>query len=643
MRLRIAVIGNDPVVTYAADELVKYIKMIDPAVRADVLGYGKYLPETADVIWLGMDPAFAEMSANAAANSLDDSMYISVKDAAGVVTGSSPRMVLSATYRFLKELGCDWVRPGIDGEIIPSHKLHLADITAYVDEAASYRHRAVTIEGAVSYEHVLNMIDWLPKAALNGYYIQFRTPFTFFERWYSHRNNPTYEKEALTRDDVRAMHRSIEREIKKRGLLYHATGHGWTCEPFGIAGDEWEAVEYDLPDEIREKLAMVNGKREIWNGVSLNTNLCYSRADVRGTVTDAIVDYCVEHPAIDYLHFWLADDKNNNCECPECQKMRPSDFYVMMLNELDEKLTKANIPTKIVFLVYVDLLWAPEYNKIKNPDRFVLMFAPITRTYTRAFTDGMSDTGAKLTPFNRNKLVMPTSVEQNLSALRDWQADFPGDSFDFDYHLMWDHIKDPGYAHNARVVFDDMKNLDKLGLNGMLSCQLQRVGLPDSLPLYAMAAALWNKNTDYDMMADSYFASAFGPDGSKVRAYLEKVSDLMTPPYLRGELPALSPELCEKYESVIPHVSAFIPVIKHNLANSSGNRLASWQYLDIHAEMLKLLSGSLAAKCTGNIASAREKFAEYEKYVQHAEHRLYSVLDVFENIMMLRGVIEREA
>ena len=598
MRLRIAVIGNDPIVAFASDELVKYLKMIDPAVRADVLSFASYAPGYTDVMWLGTDPVFAEISKNAAANTLDDSMYISVNNAAGIITGSNPRMVLSAAYRFLKELGCDWVRPGADGEMIPARKLSAADVAAHVDEAASYRHRAITIEGAVSYEHVLNMVDWLPKAALNGYYIQFRTPFTFFDRWYSHLNNPTYENEPLTRDDVRAMHRSIEREIKKRGL---------------------------------------------WNGVSLNTNLCYSRADVRDTVTSAIVDYCVEHPAIDYLHFWLADDKNNNCECPECQKMRPSDFYVMMLNELDEKLTAANIPTKIVFLVYVDLLWAPEYNKIKNPDRFVLMFAPITRTYTHAFTEGMSDTGAKLTPFNRNKLIMPTSVEQNLSALRDWQADFPGDSFDFDYHLMWDHIKDPGYAHNARVVFDDMKNLDKLGLNGMLSCQLQRVALPDSLPLYAMAAALWNKNTDYDKMADGYFAAAFGPDGGKVRKYLETVSDLMTPPYLRMELPALSPELQPKYKAVAPHVDAFIPVIQQNLAAAAGNTLTSWQYLETHAGMLKLLSAALAAKCTGDNDAARESFAAYEKFVQQAEPQLYSVLDVFENIMMLRAVIERDA
>ncbi len=642
MRLRIAVIGNDSVVAYAAEELVKYIKLIDNSVRPDVLTFAGYSKDIENVIWLGMDECFGNISENAKNDPLDDGMYISVENAAGVITGTSPRMVLSAVYRFLNELGCDWVRPGADGEIIPCRKLTLKDIAAQVDEAASYRHRAMCIEGAVSYEHVLNMIDWLPKVAMNGYFIQFRTPFTFFDRWYSHYENPMMKIEPLTREDVRGMHRSIEREIKKRGLLYHATGHGWTCEPFGIAGDEWRSVEYDIPDDVREKLALVNGKREIWGGVALNTNLCYSRKDVRDTVTDAIVDYCREHSAIDYLHFWLADAKNNTCECPECSKKRPSDFYVMMLNELDEKLTKANLPVKVVFLIYVDLLWAPETEKILNPDRFTMMFAPITRTYTHTFTEGMTGEGKKLTPFVRNKLVMPASVEENMDALKQWQQDFTGDSFDFDYHLMWDHIKDTGYSHNARVLFEDMKNLDKLGLNGMLSCQLQRTALPDSLPLYGMAKALWNKHADFDAVADGYFAAAFGNEGKTARQYLETISDLCCPEYLRAEKPSVSPELKESFEKAAALACDFGSVIARNIESTCGNVKKSWEYLAIHRDMVIALCAALAEKCVGNKQGAMEKFGEYAEIVCRAEGKAESVLDAFMNINVLKGIIERD-
>ena len=50
-------------------------------------------------------------------------------------------------------------------------------------------------------------------------------------------------------------------------------------------------------------------------------------------------------------------------------------------------------------------------------------------------------------PFERNKLQFPRTPEGNLAFLRGWQGTFDGDSFDFDYHLMWDHFRDPGRGH----------------------------------------------------------------------------------------------------------------------------------------------------------------------------------------------------
>ncbi len=69
-------------------------------------------------------------------------------------------------------------------------------------------------------------------------------------------------------------------EMKKRGLIHHAVGHGWTCEPFGISGLGWEEQEYTLSPQVTCSLALVNGKREIWKGVALNTNLCYSNPHI---------------------------------------------------------------------------------------------------------------------------------------------------------------------------------------------------------------------------------------------------------------------------------------------------------------------------------------------------------------------------
>ena len=221
--------------------------------------------------------------------------------------------MLLAVYRFLKALGCDWVRPGKEGERIPVKEIE--NVNVAINEAPSYRHRGVCIEGADTYENIYDMIDYLPKVGMNEYFIQFLVPGQFFVRWYEHQSNPYLQPENLTRDDVAAMTVSFETEIARRGIGYHKTGHGWTCEPFGIDGTAWDSErDYGLDEKTKNYLAEVKGKRELWGNVPLNTNLCYSNPEVRGKMTDAITSYCKENSNIDILHFWLADGTNNHCE-----------------------------------------------------------------------------------------------------------------------------------------------------------------------------------------------------------------------------------------------------------------------------------------------------------------------------------------
>ena len=94
-----------------------------------------------------------------------------------------------------------------------------------------------------------------------------------------------------------------------------------------------------------------------------------------------MVSYARANKNVDYLHFWLADEYNNICECDECAKTTLSDQYVEILNGIDEALTAEKLETKVVFLLYQELLYAPLQAKLRNPARFCLMFAPISRTF----------------------------------------------------------------------------------------------------------------------------------------------------------------------------------------------------------------------------------------------------------------------
>ena len=593
MNVIIARIGHGDVTEFAFCELEKYLKRIDPKSFVDARVYEERDISKEKILWVGLDGSVEP--------SEDDTVKIEVKNGGGIITGSSERSVLLAVYRFLFELGCRWIRPGYDGEIIPSFPLERCNINVSVCETASQRHRGVCIEGQTSYEHVRDMIEWLPKIGMNSYFVQFLSPTGFFKRWYNDQADcAEIPVDDVDDDDIAHVLLRLEEEMGKRGLNYHAVGHGWTCEAFGVRGTEWKRNDVALPEEFVNALALRDGKRELWRESVINTNLCYSQKIVRKNMIDTVISHLKNHPSVDYLHFWLGDGDNNHCECDECSKYRPSDYYVILLNELDAALTEAGIKTKIVFLIYEDLLWEPERFSFNNPERFTLMFAPVRRSYRRAFADFDPAEKLEVKPFVRNKLEFPTKVGANVAYLNRWQEHFDGDSFDFDYHLMWNHFTDPGYYYTAKLLHTDMKNLDKIGLHGMISCQLTRAFLPTALPNYAMAKALWNKDSDFDDVCREYYSAAFGEDGREVDLYLQRLSELLDLGVVQIDKDP------DRFVSNCNEAKRVIKDFREKKLLKVKDSSPSWQYLLRHADIC-LLYADLA------IAGAKHDESEYNK------------------------------
>jgi hypothetical protein len=354
---------------------------------------------------------------------------------------------------------------------------------------------------------------------------------------------------------------------------------------------------------------------------------------VRDKVTSAITEYCQENPDVDYVHFWLADIYNNHCECELCKDTEPADFYVMILNQLDEKMNALGLKTRIVFLLYQELLWAPKQERIKNPGRFVLLFAPISRTYSTAYTDVPIDVPVTLESFERNRIHLPRDVAVNVARLREWQKVTPNcDSLIFDYHLLWDHFKDPGCTDSAKVLFKDMKNLDKLGLNGMLSCQTQRSFFPTGLGMFMMALALWNKNSDYDTAMEQYFRAAYGTAGKQVLEYLASLSKLFDPPYIRHEKPQVDPAKAKDYAAIETLLDTFAGVINENIdegKNADPGIRYSWKLLAIHRDLCRILARSFGKKAAGNQSEAEALFNQAVDFLRSREMEVHDALDVF--------------
>lgn len=137
-----------------------------------------------------------------------DHYAIQVEGGKGVISGCNPRSVLIGVYRFLFLIGCRFIAPGQDGETLPVKKL--SDCHAREEKTVPTRHRGICIEGAVSRENVLDMIDWLPKVGFNSYFIQFREGHTFYERWYTHQGNTLLQPLPYTVEESRRFVKEAE-------------------------------------------------------------------------------------------------------------------------------------------------------------------------------------------------------------------------------------------------------------------------------------------------------------------------------------------------------------------------------------------------------------------------------------------------
>ncbi len=615
---------------FAKDQLTRYLTRM-------MGGKAELLPAAIELGVL-REEELAELGTEKAARivdpSLDDAYLIDVKAEAGRILGSNERSVLLGVYRYLTELGCRFLRPGYEYEVVPVKESAEA-FELSLCHAASMRHRGICIEGADSIENVLETIDWLPKVGYNSFFLQFKYSHEFLRRWYEHVGNPNltgshWEVEAsIAADGV------FDKAMKKRSILQHRVGHGWTGEAMGLANFGWEA-DRELPEEIKGLLAEVGGKRELVNGRPTYTNLCYTNPEVVRRLTDCVVDYAKTHPDCDYVHFWLADLPNHVCECENCRKKNLTDQYIDILNELDRKLEAEGLSTRIVFLLYQELLWAPEVEKLANPNRFVLMFAPISRTFRKSYQD--AGELPEVAPYVPNHVVLPHTMEENLAHLRSWQAKISCDSFVYDYHLGKCHYGDPGYVYMSRVIAEDLKANASIGLNGFNSCQELRAAFPNMLPNYIMGLLGMDTSLDFDETANDYYYYAYGDRWAEVLDYLTRLSELYDSDYVVGYRPAADADMEERMEEAVQLIEDFEPTIDVTLDRLSDPlQLRFWRALKAHVSYARHLSEALAQRAKGDDEAASKAYREFCGFVRRIEPEQQKALDGYRVLEVTRN------
>ncbi len=621
---------------YYMSELEKYVKKVTNGEVEIVSEFGKAPRENALVL-CHLDELSLDTS-DLYDPIIEDIIDIDVKNCIGHIAGSNDRSILIGIYKYLKSAGCRWVRPCEDGEYIPY--CNLLDHSFVYRKKADYNYRGQCIEGAVGFEHVRDTIEWLPKIDMNMFMLEQIVPYNYMSRWYTHAKNTKLDHTDIPYEKYCEYCTEIEKTIDRCGLQFHAMGHGALNEPFGVR-HMISGSEYDIPEETKKAFALVNGKRDLCKKSPFFTQFCMSQEWVQDTIVDWLYNYILQKPHIDFLHFWLADSTNNHCECEDCIKKTPSDWYVIMLNKLDKKLTENGMDNKIVFIMYTDTLWPPVTEKFNNPSRFILTTACGTGTgYSAKRREG------GIPKWERNNYRVKAGIDMALTFIDGWKPIFDGQKFIYEYYLYTSHFSDPGYMTFSRVISKDIKTLEVTGFDGIMSDQTQRSYFPTALPSAIMGHTLFDTTVDTETFIDDHFKSTFGSEWSIAKEYLEKISacfdleammqntDITAQDTGSHDTNSMAAGIIgntaagDVIATVPAIVDSYADAIKSNIGIGNECQSLSWKILEYHGEYCKgvseiyyLLSRNDAEGATKSL----EKFIDYLSEIEMEIHRFFDL------------------
>ena len=646
-RFQINKITSSSVIDFAAEELKKYLRMMMPDCGEVTVSYN---PNATEGFRLGIMDDFGLDTSEAEDLVLDDILHIDTDEVGGIIAGSNARSVLLAVYRYLTMNGCRWLFPGSDGEMIP-----LCEIkpTKY-HKMADCRYRGQCNEGAESQKSMLDAIAFAPKIGLNVFMLEFFNPRVYYDAYYDHTyNEKNREPEPVNPDQVVQWKRECEAEIAKRGLQFHDIGHGWSTVAFNIKDNGgWVAVDESevLPEESRPFLAQINGTRGLFHGIPVVTNYCMSNPEARAKFVKTIADFAENETNVDYLHVWMADSRNNHCECEECAKMRPSDWYMVVMNELDEELTKRGLATRIVFICYTDTTWGPEVIKLNNPDRFSLLVAAISRNYAELVDPNLDFSKIELAPYVRNNITLPTSVNGYLAHAHEWTEHLGVKSLVYEYHFWLPQYRDFGALDSAKVVYDDILGYKANGLAGIIEDGSHRSFFPNGFAFYVYGRTLFDTSLSFEELKEDFFSHAYGTDWKEVLSFFETISKAMDFRFLNGKLSIdrekgdyYNPGLVEELRKVPDIVKEFTPFVEAHKNMPQRAQTRMMRILSRYLEYLTGMSKVLIYKALGGGMEAQSAFYElmddFGKYEMEMEDcfDLYMLVMAYRRLFGFRG------
>ena len=641
--MRIIYLHENETLRYSAEELGKYWEMM----TGEKPSVAYAATAAADAVNLGLLADFGRPADDVEDAVLEDVLDVNIECGRGFIAGSNPRSVLMAVYRFLRAAGCRFIRPGEGGEIVP--KADLGAERFVYRKKADHIFRGECSEGAISYEHMRDTVYWMPKVGFNMFMIEGLVPYFYMHKWYAHVSNLRLGGHGEVTDFafLEGEIAKLEKDMRKLGLQFHNIGHGWMFEPLGVHMGSPANEAAALREEDKRHLALINGVRDRYCGDTFFTNFCYSNPETRALLVSFWVDYLKKKPYVDFPHIWLADALNNHCECDECRKKEPSDWYVILLNEIDEALTKAGIDVKLVFILYTDTLRPPKTERLLHPERFILLSAR-SIDYNKGYEK--VDFEGEIPPYERNKF--PT-VSPALADLwrKEWMEAFgvkiPACVYEYRFYTF--HYNHLGHLKLAEGVHRDVLRLKMMGFDGNMSDQTPRAFFPTALPMSVLGETLFDESLDYEAFAEDHLYHTYGEDYKAARKYLEAVDAILDPVTMNTDYKAAGMEeagigsesdgkgkpwrgnaaFARDLEGIPAVIEEIRPFIEKNEHKGEEVHKKSWFYLRHHTFIVENVAKIYHEAAIGSIEKAREMFLSFMDELSGKEMEIHEAFDLF--------------
>jgi len=453
----------------AAEELAGYVERISGASLAVVAEAEAASTTQASRKRIDVGPTQVSL-AGLPEGFLGDEERVLIRSAPNglVVSGGGDRGTLFAVYRFLELLGCRWLAPGAENEVVPKRPtLTVGNVD--IDTRPAFEWRLFSGGSSEALE------AWGVKMGMNGLYSPEAAP---------RNGNAYYYPEAIPGVHTYAKIIPPARYMEKHPEWYPLLGGKRV--PGELHGKQLCVTAEGLADEFAANVIRIFDEDPACSLTSISPNDGYG--------------WC-ECPNCEGLDEKLCGARTTEQGLNRARRFR-GDRVFWFANEVARRVAEKHPDKKLLVLAYVNYAEPPDtVRPLPNVVPFLCHYAPAD--YSRPINDPASEANRQ---FN-DSLVRWAKITPEL--------------------LMYSYVSKSQWWRLPRPVVGnfaaDVKYFHSLGIRRYY-CQSSLSDWPLDGPLYyVIARLLWDPSADPRRIADEWTEAMFGPAATEVKAFYEAV------------------------------------------------------------------------------------------------------------------------